>query len=115
MFKDELDTRWRKDLGLQELLHSYTYVTKKGKIVTAPKGFLTDGASIPKFAWSIVGSPWTGKYVGAAVIHDYLCREGDDRKEADLIFFEAMDELGVAGWKRRLFYRAVRLYSLGKG
>ena len=37
-----------------------------------PKGFKTDGASIPRIFWSIY-PPYKSEYFSACVIHDYLC------------------------------------------
>src|ERR1035441_4686270 len=36
----------------------------------APKGLVTDGASIPQIAWTPVGGPFEGLYRLAAVVHD---------------------------------------------
>ncbi len=75
--------------------------------VIVPIGFVTDFASVPRFLWNI--APKTGKYTGAAVIHDYLYWEGKrSRKECDDIFLEAMTVLGVEKWKRDLMYFALR-------
>ena len=60
------------------------------------KGWIVDGASIPKIAWSIIGSPLSGKYCDASVIHDYHCdvrvRSSD---EVHLVFHYAMLASGV--------------------
>lgn len=45
-----------------------------GPFITVPYFFLSDGASIPRLLWTLVGSPWSGDYVQAAVVHDYLFR-----------------------------------------
>ncbi|RYD62768.1 MAG: DUF1353 domain-containing protein, partial [Verrucomicrobiaceae bacterium] len=42
-----------------------------GRYITVPKGFVTDGASVPQFLWSLF--PAWGSYSRAAVIHDLLC------------------------------------------
>ena len=39
-------------------------------VVQVPKGFVTDGASIPRIFW--VYLPRHGKYTKAAVVHDFL-------------------------------------------
>ena len=44
----------------------------EGPFILIPYMFVTDGASIPRYLWSIVGSPWTGNYPQAAVVHDKL-------------------------------------------
>lgn len=79
-------------------------------IITVEKGFETDLASTPRFLWWIV--PPHGTYGKAGVVHDYLYRNGlRTRKEADDIFYEAMQVLGVPFWKRKLMYFAVRIFG----
>ena len=81
-------------------------------VVEVPIGFITDAASIPKIVWSIVGSPWTGKYVYAAIIHDWHYHtQKITREEADEQFIDGMEILGVPLWKRRIMYRMVRMFS----
>jgi len=82
--------------------------------ITVPAGFESDGASIPRLFWWLIGGPFSGKYRDAAVLHDYLCKHPDyTRKQADDIFLEAMAELGVALWRRDLMWRAVSLMQKG--
>ena len=79
-------------------------------LVSVAVGFITDGASIPRFAWFLIGSPWSGKYARAAVIHDYLYHiQMYSRKKSDRIFLEGMKILGVIWWKRWLMHRCVRI------
>ena len=53
--------------------------------ITAPAGFETDFASVPRLFWRIV-PPW-GRYSPAAVVHDFLYHTGlVTRAEADRIF-----------------------------
>lgn len=81
------------------------------EIIAIPKGFITDGASIPKFAWSILGGP-LGKYAPAAVVHDYLYQKQIyTRSKSDVIFLEAMQVLGVGWLKRRTMWLAVRIFG----
>lgn len=81
-------------------------------LVTVPKGFLTDFASLPRWP-SIIRSIFrkNGKHRPAAVVHDYLCRLGKEfpRLLADAIFLEAMKLVGVKRSHRRLMYWAVKL------
>ncbi len=39
---------------------------------TVPNGFQTDGASIPRPLWFLIGSPFAPESIQAAVLHDYL-------------------------------------------
>ncbi len=92
---------------------TFEYYTEDGEdTIIVPAGFISDGASIPRIFWTIIGSPWSGKYGRAAVIHDYLYyKQIFTRKKSDLIFLEGMKVLGVSWWKRHLMYRAVRMAS----
>lgn len=92
---------------------------KTDKTYRVPTGFTTDLASIPRPLWALF--PPFGLYSRAAILHDYqyhLGRKGlpgPSRKEADLLFKQVMHELGVPGWKRWMFYLAVRAANIGAG
>jgi len=74
-----------------------------------PAGTPTDGASIPRALWSIVGSPFTGKYTPAAVLHDWLYLTGIySRKESDQILYKAMIASNVPLWKADIICTGVR-------
>jgi hypothetical protein len=78
-----------------------------GNTITAPVGFTTDFASIPRIFWAIL-SPW-GKYGNAAVIHDWLYFDQTRTKsEADNILFEAMGVLEVPTWQKYVIYWGVK-------
>ena len=78
--------------------------------ITVPEGFVTDFASVPKGLWNIF--PPDGIYSQAAVLHDYLYQKKIySRKKSDQIFLEAMEVLGVSLWKRRIMYRALRMFG----
>jgi len=55
------------------LIGDFVYKSVSFGDITCPKTYITDGASIPRWLQPIVGSPWSGKYPRAAVIHDWLC------------------------------------------
>lgn len=91
----------------------YIYDTEENimQSIEAEAGFRMDMASIPRPFWFIIGPP-TGKYAPAATIHDWLyAHQTVTRKEADRIFLLAMKDLGVAWWKRRAMYYAVRWFA----
>lgn len=107
------DAGMRGDCRIFQLTANFSYHSSVGKI-TVRKGFYTDGASVPRVFWSIF-SPF-GSYFSAALIHDFLYSKDSnnifplaDRKEADLIFKEAMYNAGVGWLTRETVYRAVRL------
>jgi len=76
------------------------------------EGFITDLASTPKFLWWIV--PPFGKYIKAAVIHDYLYTNGIGTKErADYLFLDIMLKAEVPKWKAHAMYKAVKYFGSG--
>ncbi len=80
------------------------------KVIKVPKNFICDLASIPRALWSIF--PKHGKYIRAAIIHDFLYRLKEiDRKLADKVFYEVMLLDKVPKWKAYSFYRFVRTFG----
>jgi len=107
------DAGMRGDCRIFQLTDSFRYRSSIG-IITIPKWFFTDGASVPKIFWSVFSS-W-GSYFSAALVHDYLYSKDSnedfpvgDRAVADKIFKEAMFNAGVGWVTRETVYRAVRL------
>ena len=90
-----------------------------GLMVKPPANFVTDFASVPRLFWWLL--PRWGRYGNAAVIHDFLYRDGHlirieppritkpTRKRADEIFLEGMIVLRVKPWKRQMIYWGVRI------
>jgi len=101
---------WDKKRGrLYVTSGSYEYVTSHG-IFTIPDKFVTDLASTPRIIWSLL--PRDGKYLEAALLHDYLYRTHQVPKEiADIIFLNEMYRMGVSKFKRILIYNAVKLFG----
>jgi hypothetical protein len=91
-----------------ELVDKFGFRDKGGVDWMVPKGTQVDGASIPQALWSIVGSPFTGKYRDASVIHDFYC---DVRKrpwqDVHRVFYEAMIVSKVSEARAKLMYAAV--------
>jgi len=94
--------------GRMELLKPFAYIDGEGETWTVPVGRITDGASIPQVFWSVVGSPFTGNYLRAAVVHDRYCEdEVGPWREVHRMFYEACLCAGVSDTKARLLYAAV--------
>jgi hypothetical protein len=75
--------------------------------ITAPRGFVTDLASVPSAFWSIL--PPVARYSYPAIIHDYLYWfQPMEKAKADNILKQAMQDLGVSSWKIFTIYTAVR-------
>lgn len=101
-----------------------------------PEGFFTDGASIPRIAYSIAGGPYSDSYVYAAFLHDWLYSvhardwlkklahlkhhetswdialyersRPINRQSADYLLYQLMMETGQPRYRARYFYTAVR-------
>jgi hypothetical protein len=114
VFPDPIDLRdhgLRGDTRLFRLLSPFTYISSYG-IITVPAGFITDGASIPRLFWTAL-MPF-GPYFAAAIIHDYLYSAFNirfNREQSDLIFKEAMFNLGLDWPRREAIYRAVQIFG----
>ena len=80
--------------------------------ITVPRGFKTDLASVPRaLTWLF---PTDGRYMEAAIVHDYLYAFGiGTKRDADAIFKYAMKQLGVQAWRRWCLYWAVRFFGKG--
>lgn len=106
MFLTELDLR---DIGesdgktVYRLLAPLSYGCHNGAVITAPEGFQTDLASVPRLP--IIFSLWGDRAHREAVLHDYLyCMDSEpvlERSEADGLFKQAMMSRGQP-W--RIYY-----------
>jgi hypothetical protein len=97
-----------EDGRLMELIENFGFIDPREEEWHVPKGIHVDGASIPRPLWSLVGSPFTGKYRDASVIHDYYC---DVRvrpwRSVHAVFYDAMIASGVNAARAKLMYAAV--------
>lgn len=108
--------RGKKYYRLAKTLYYEHPETKE--VETIPAGYYTDGASIPRWLWTFCGSPFSGNYIEAAIIHDWLYHLAIDKKkpkgtrsEADRIFYIAMLEYGVGKVEAQTKYKAVRMFG----
>lgn len=102
--------------------------------ITAWKDFVYDGASVPRFLWTLTGYRPDGLHRAAALIHDWIYvhkgilpkgshqyQDSDgtwrdtyakwSRKDADRIFGRILKESGVRKRKRKLMVRAVMWFG----
>ena len=111
-YSGDLIFKWLPDginmSSINELVYT---VPSTGEYYIIPKGYKTDGASIPRYLWSAEGSPFTGKYRDAAVIHDYLCSaENDAREEVKLNgFYKDGTSIAFVSWQKAcaIFHEAM--------
>lgn len=89
-------------------------IEELGRTIRVPAGFRFDAASVPRIVWSLISPTDLG--VVAPLVHDWLYRTGGQdgefsRREADRLFKAHMRSEGVADWKVRLAYTAVRAFG----
>ena len=90
-----------------EVASAFTFTCKYGSVVVN-RGFVSDGASVPRpFRWIF---PAAGNYLRAAIVHDFALRVYE-RRTADRIFREALAFDGVMPTTAAILYTAVRAYS----
>ena len=93
-----------------------------------PPAFVSDGASVPRLAWTGSGLTPDGLVRAAAQVHDFIyahrgkvmCQKltdgvtyqlSLDRKSADKIFLDLMLAATVSKIRSKLAYRAVRVFG----
>lgn len=78
-----------------------------------PKGFISDGASVPRLFWSVF--PPVRDYFGSALLHDYLLSIGTDWRKAEIVFEKGLKEEGIGDLRRSLMIGAVKLWGTISG
>lgn len=97
----------------------YLTADEQGEFVDVPDGFITNFASVPRAFWSLF--PPTGKYRQIAAAHDKIFLAPIIRTpmsarpctlpEANRIFLEGCEVLGVSWLARTIMYRMLLLGS----
>jgi hypothetical protein len=108
-FTNTVKVEWIKgEPRKMRLLEEISFMDSNGKMWTAPAGSIIDGASIPKFFWRLIGSPFVGKFREASVIHDVYCQtKSAPHADVHNMFHEAMRCNGVSKKKALVMYLAV--------
>jgi len=108
--------RLTKDFECHIIVRSAKSGRQFQKEITVPAGTATDFASIPPLFRVFL--PRVGRYGKATVIHDYYCDQciseqypSNKRKRADKLFRDAMENLDVPGFQRKLMFWAVRIWG----
>lgn len=92
------------------LLEDIKY-TFNGKEHIIPKGFRSDGASIPKFFWRLIGHPFSMAYLREAIFHDYLyATQIYSKEEADMMLYTDT-AIYLAKRKRKLMYAGLKMFG----
>ncbi|MCK0127107.1 DUF1353 domain-containing protein [Erythrobacter sp. F6033] len=93
-----------------QLLSRFSFRDPQGLLWSVPKGYKSDGASIPRAVWALAGGPWAGSYKDAAIIHDYYCDTMSRSWEAThKVFHHGMLARGVDPVEAKIKYEIVDL------
>lgn len=122
VFSGEPRTVWLTEPGADrrmELVELITFKDAAGRVWDAPAGHRVDGASIPRALWTLVGSPYTGDYRRASILHDVACdrhpQDGPERRAGDEMFYAACRAGGCGRLEAKLLFLGVRLGSSWAG
>lgn len=115
LFSGNPRTEWLSDRGddrRMRLLEPFWYLDPQGRRWDVPAGTVINGASIPRTLWSAVGTPYTGDYRRASVVHDAAIHTPEVvRGEADTMFYYACLTGGCTLLQAKLLYGGVRIGS----
>lgn len=107
-FEGDVVARWADDGRRMTLVEPFAYVDPRGARWGAPAGLVVDGATIPRAFWSFIGSPFTGEFRDASVVHDAACEDrGRPWRAVHRMFYEACRCGGVGAVKAKTMYYAV--------
>jgi hypothetical protein len=118
-FSGNPQTEWLSEQGRDremELLREFSYTDPDKREWKARAGSRINGASIPIPLWSTIGSPYTGDYRNASIVHDVACDNAataEERRAADKMFYYACLAGGCSKRQARLLYLGVRIGAWG--
>ena len=76
-FSSDPQTPWLTEDTISDrkmqMLADFSFIDPAGVVWLTPKGYVVDGASIPRALWTLLGSPYTGDYRRASIVHDKAC------------------------------------------
>ena len=85
-----------------------------GRNFLIPRGFESDGASVPRLFWRVVFPNSDSHATTAGICHDWIYRtqpEGWTRKDADRMFLALLIEFGTPAPRALAAYLAVRCFG----
>lgn len=114
-FLGPVESEWLQHSGKDrkmKLLKDLIFIDSDKRVWIAERGSIVDGASIPRALWVFAGSPFSGDYRRASVIHDTECqKKTSQQREVHKVFYEMMREDGVPKWKAWVMYKSVVVYN----
>lgn len=93
---------------LFELTHYYEYIDSNGIRWVAPKGYQSDGASIPDQLKSITGGSFDQRHVYASIVHDYYsCMRVRSEFRTHEVFYYGLRAKGIEESRALDMFKAV--------
>jgi len=113
MFTNTVKAEWIEgEPRDMRIIEPISYIDKSGVSWDVPDGAIINGASIPRFVQSIVGTPFVGHHRRPSVIHDYYYDNREREKDiTDNMFYEACIFDGV--WHIKAHAMLLALQSTG--
>ena len=89
---------------------SYYLKDNEDEIITVPKGYITDFASVPKILRLVAKNHEL--FNKASILHDFLYETQEySKEEADIIYKDAMEVFGVTEGRANLYYLVVKFFG----
>jgi hypothetical protein len=89
-FEGRVTATWHDDGRDMTLTAPFAYIDRATVRWDAPTGSVVNGASIPRPFWTVIGSPFTGRFRNASVVHDVACVDRTRPwKQVHRMFYEA--------------------------
>ncbi|MBR1951470.1 MAG: DUF1353 domain-containing protein [Lentisphaeria bacterium] len=102
------------EMGNVFTLEERLQVRWNGRRLRVPKGFRSDGASVPRIFWRLVFPSSDTKALRAAFCHDFIYRThpaGWTKEEADQMFYDILVRDGVPRWRAWIAYQGVKWFG----
>ncbi len=121
MTKEEIDDIAKKPFLNKKELSVILFDLKRNRrySFTIPEGYTWDGASIPRFAWRVIGAKTDPRFLIPSMVHDVLCENhnfaGNDRYFADKVFERLLYVSGVSAFKRWAMFHSVDNFQKFQG
>lgn len=103
---------------IQPIFVIVSYVNKKNYLKLDDANFTSDGCTLWKIFWLILGCPHSPEYLPASLIHDWILEHPEtvhyNRKLASRIFKAVLLNEGVSPLKAQIMYLAVDFWQAVK-
>ena len=94
------------------LLTTPWIVPTRAGVLTLLPGYTSNGASVPRVLWPLVGPRYAADSFAAALAHDSLYdAQWTSRALADAVLRDLLEDLGVKPLKRWAYWAAVRIFG----